>query len=102
MRLLTVLTLIYAAVLVLALAATLTLIAVYLWRIARALHDTLAALGQVRDRTAPLQQHLAPLGALAGAPLQEIADAADTLARVRDRLADTAQTTAAGTGGRGR
>lgn len=58
MTLLTVLTLIYAAVLVLALAASLIMILLYLRRIATALGEARAALESVADRTAGLDEPL--------------------------------------------
>lgn len=56
--LLRVITIVYAAVLVLALAVVLSVIAIYLWRIAATLRRVGRALAEVRDRTAPLGQHL--------------------------------------------
>lgn len=51
-------------VLVLALALILVVIATLVWRISAALRETHAALLLVRDRTAPLRQHLAGLATL--------------------------------------
>jgi hypothetical protein len=62
--LLRVATLVYVAVLVLALATTLITIAVYLWRIARSLGETRAALVEVARRTQPLQHHFQGLDQL--------------------------------------
>jgi hypothetical protein len=58
MRLLTWLTVIYLAVLVLALAASLTTIFVYLWRIGSALALVEGALLQAEANTAPLKGHV--------------------------------------------
>ena len=88
MALLRVLTLVYAGVLVTALATALIVIAVYLWRIALVLGDVRTALGEVRDRTAPLRQHLGPLEALTEEHVQEFDDAASVLDSVRDRLTE--------------
>jgi hypothetical protein len=94
MALLRVLTLVYAGVLVAALATALIVIAVYLWRIARVLGDVRAALGEVRDRTAPLRQHLGPLEALTAEHVQEFEDAASALDSARDRLDELGEQTA--------
>ena len=88
MALLRVLTLVYAGVLVTALATALIVIAVYLWRIARVLGDVRTALGEVRNRTAPLRQHLGPLEALTKEHVREFEDAASALDGLRDRLAE--------------
>ena len=58
MRLLTWLTVIYAVVLVLALAASLITIFVYLWRIGSALAAVRVALSEAERNTAPLQGHV--------------------------------------------
>lgn len=58
MRLLTWLTVIYLVVLVLALAASLITIFVYLWRIGSALALVKGALGQAERNTAPLKGHV--------------------------------------------
>ncbi|MDQ3649563.1 MAG: hypothetical protein M3458_04640 [Acidobacteriota bacterium] len=58
MRLLTWLTVIYAVVLVLALAVSLITIFFYLWRIGSALAEVKRGLIQARENTAPLQGHL--------------------------------------------
>ncbi len=58
MRLLTWLTVIYAVVLVLALAVSLITICFYLWRIGSALAEVKRGLIQARENTAPLQGHL--------------------------------------------
>jgi hypothetical protein len=81
-----VLTLAYAAVLVAALAAVLTTIAVYLWRIAGALAEARAALGLVRDRTRPLRQHLQGVEAITEERVEQVEDAAATIERALERL----------------
>ncbi len=58
MRLLTWLTIIYAVVLVLALAVSLSTIFYYLWRIGSALAQVKEGLIQARENTAPLKGHL--------------------------------------------
>ncbi|MFN2454322.1 MAG: hypothetical protein ABR577_08890 [Pyrinomonadaceae bacterium] len=58
MQLLTWLTVIYLAVLVLALAASLITIFVYLWRIGSALAEIRGALDQAKEHTAPLEGHI--------------------------------------------
>ncbi len=58
MRLLTWLTVIYAVVLVLALAVSLITIFFYLWRIGSALAEVKRGLIQARENTAPLKGHL--------------------------------------------
>jgi hypothetical protein len=81
------LTLIYAGVLVAALAGSLALIAVYLWRIARVLRGVQLALATVRDRTAPIRQHLEPLAALTKRHVEEFGAAATALDEARQHLA---------------
>lgn len=58
MRLLTWLTVIYLVVLVVALAASLITIFVYLWRIGSALAAVKAALVEAERNTAPLKSHV--------------------------------------------
>lgn len=58
MRLLTWLTVIYAVVLVLALAVSLITICFYLWRIGSALAEVKRGLIQAQENTAPLQGHI--------------------------------------------
>lgn len=67
MRLLTTLTLGYVGILVSALAASLIAILVQLRRIDPALGEVAAALTLVRDRTAPLEDHLSGLQSATGA-----------------------------------
>ena len=87
MGLLRVLTLIYAGVLVAALAAVLSTIAVYLWRISGALADARAALALVRDRTRPLRQHLEGLEELTEHNVLRVEDATTTIEQALGRLA---------------
>ncbi len=58
MRLLTLLTVIYLVVLVLALAVSLITICYYLWRIGSALAEVKRGLMQAQENTAPLKGHL--------------------------------------------
>jgi hypothetical protein len=77
-------TLAYAAILVLALAATLITIAVYLWRIAAALGSVRQALIEVRDRTMPLKQHLGGLEQLTEERVHEFESATIAIERSVD------------------
>lgn len=86
MPLLRVLTLVYAAVLVLALATALIVIAVYLWRIASTLGDVRTALTAVRDRTAPLQQRLQVLQALQPDQVNALEHAATALEQAHETV----------------
>ena len=86
MALLRVLTLIYAGVLVAALAVVLITIAVYLWRVSGALAEARAALALVRDRTQPLRQHLRGLEELTEQYVQQIDDATTTIEQALRRL----------------
>jgi len=88
MALLRTLTLVYTAVLVLALAVALTTIAVYLWRVAFALRDVRAALSLVRERTGPLRQHLQPLEALTEEHVEAFEDATTLLERATGQLGE--------------
>lgn len=78
---LTVVTLIYAAVLVGALATTLITIAVYLWRIAATLGQVRDALSVVRTRTAPLEQHLAGISQLTAQHVEDFEQATTEIER---------------------
>jgi hypothetical protein len=80
------LTWMYAAVLVLALAASLIAILVYLWRISGALGKARAALEAVRDETAPLSEPLEQLRGASGGAAEELSKARESLARADDRL----------------
>ncbi len=86
MRLLRTLTLIYAAVLVLALGASLVAIWVYLRRIGHTLGEVRAALAKVRDETGPLDEHLQRLHDASASSAEEMAKARASLARADERL----------------
>lgn len=86
MEVLKVLTWIYAAVLVLALASSLIAILVYLWRIAGALGKARAALEAVRDETDALSEPLDQLQGAASGAAEELSKARVSLARADDRL----------------
>ena len=93
MELLRILTLIYVAVLVLALAASLIAIWIYLRRIGGALGEVRVALAAAARESAPLESHIQPLRDIAGEMAAELqtADAylqkADEhLERIADRL----------------
>ncbi len=93
MTLLTVLTLIYAVVLVAALAASLIAILVYLRRIAAVLGEAREALAAVDRETEPLASQIQPLHDAVAGSAQEIettktqlAHADEHLARVLERL----------------
>jgi hypothetical protein len=86
MEVLRVLTWIYAAVLVLALAASLIAILVYLWRVAGALGEARAALEDVRDETDALGEPLEQLQGVSGDVAEEMSRARVSLARADDRL----------------
>jgi hypothetical protein len=80
------LTWIYAAVLVLALAASLIAILIYLWRIAGALGRARAALEAVGGETVPLGEPLEQLRGASGGAAEELSKARESLARADDRL----------------
>ena len=82
MQLLTILSLIYAAILVLVLAASLIAILYYLWRVRSVLSGIGEALGQVRQETEPLQPHLEQLH-------NAVALTATQVTRARDALGET-------------
>ena len=81
-----ILTRLYAVVLVLALAASLIAILVYLWRISGALGKARAALEAVRDETVPLGEPLEQLRGASGGAAEELSKARESLARADDRL----------------
>ncbi len=81
-----VLTWIYAAVLVLALAASLVAILGYLRRISGALGEARAALEKVGDETAPLGEPIEQLRDASGGVMEELSRARVNLARADDRL----------------
>ena len=78
---LVVVTVLYAAVLVAALAATLITIAVYLWRISAMLERVRSALGEVRERTTPLRQDLDGVSRLTQDHVEEFEQATIALER---------------------
>ena len=86
MEALKVLTWAYAAVLVLALAASLIAILVYLWRIASSLGRARAALETVRDETDALNEPLEQLQGASGGTAEELSKARVSLARADDRF----------------
>lgn len=79
MELLTILTLIYAGILVLAVAASLIIILYYLWRIGSSLQATQEALDAVAGSTAPLEEPMALLS-------QRSADWAQTTSEAQKSL----------------
>lgn len=81
MRLLIWLSLAYAAVLVTALAVSLTLILVHLWRVRGALGGVAAPLADVAARTAPLHGAMADLAAAIEAVHKEVGEAAAATVR---------------------
>ncbi len=86
MRLLRTLTLIYTAVLVLVLAASLVAIWVYLRRIAHTLGKVHTALASVKDESEPLDQYLQRLHDVSASSAEELAKARASLARADERL----------------
>ena len=74
-------TIAYAAVLVVALAATLATIGAYLWRIAAALERVRGALVEVRVRSAPLAGHLEGLEHLTEEHIREFENATTAVER---------------------
>lgn len=91
MELLRILTLIYAAVLVLALAASLVAIWVLLRRAAGALNEAKLALLRVQRESAPLQGYLAPLRDGVGAVAEELNTADAQLEQADQRLCALAE-----------
>lgn len=81
MRLLVWLSLAYAAVLVAALAVSLTLILVYLWRVRAALQPVAAALVSVEQRTGPLRHVMTGVTETIATVQGEIGGAADAMER---------------------
>lgn len=93
MRLLRTLTMGYVAVLVIALASSLTAIWVYLRRIAGGLGKVRSALAAVSDDTEPLDQHLQPLHDRVGDSAEALAAAQASLERADERLATLVRST---------
>ena len=86
MQLLIWLSLAYAAVLVAALAVSLTFILAYLWRIRTALQPVAAALGTVEQRTGPLAGAVADMTEKIATVQRDIGGAADALQRAAQVL----------------
>ncbi|MDX1665328.1 MAG: hypothetical protein R3272_16160 [Candidatus Promineifilaceae bacterium] len=86
MELLTTLTLIYVAILVLAVAASLIIILYYLWRIGTALEATREALAAVADATETLDAPMALLQQKSAAWAQQTAEAEASLTEVEEAL----------------
>ena len=91
MRLLRALTLIYTAILVSALGASLGAIWIYLRRVANVLGEVRAALAQVRDETVPLGEHLRGLHDASVASGEDLTETRGRLARADERLAEIAE-----------
>jgi hypothetical protein len=85
-NLLTILTLIYVAVLVVALVASLIAIFVYLRRISRTLGEAREALTAVRNATVPLEGHLQSLHDLSTGPAGELQQAEAQMEIANDQL----------------
>lgn len=90
MELLRTLTLVYAAVLVLALAASLLAVWIYLRRIAAALGEVREALAEARRRTAPLEEVLRPLRDVSEETAGEMDAAESALQQADEELATLA------------
>lgn len=86
MELLRIFTLVWTAVLVLALAASLIAILVWLVRIGRRLSEVETALGEVAARTQPLEEFFTPLGDGPGRAEEDLTSARAMLARADERL----------------
>ncbi len=102
MELLRIITLIYVGVLVLALAASLTAIWIYLRMVASALGDTYQALALVEERTRPLGELLQPLNPTLQGSIVNLKETAarlkhadESLDRVAERLGAGALTSSA-------
>lgn len=86
MELLRTLTLIWSGVLVLALAASLTAIWLYLRRIASALADVREALAGVTRATAPMKEHIQPLREQVEVAHEALQDACSTFEHADEAL----------------
>lgn len=86
MQLLTVLTLIYVAVLVLVLAGSLIAILVHLWRIEGVLRDVRNALERVQEETKPLNEPLDSLYPVAADIAQQMDQARLQLKKAEEHL----------------
>lgn len=87
MALLRVLTLIYAGVLVVALATVLTLIAIQLWRIGTVLSRARERLALTAERTRPLRDAMPPTHDKVNEKVRELEVAARQMTTVRDAIA---------------
>ncbi len=81
------LTIVYAAVLVAALATVLTFIFAYLWRIGSALSRVRASLARAAEHTRALKDARMPQPQSMNEHVRELEDAARDMIRVRDALA---------------
>ncbi|CAN5648993.1 hypothetical protein BH23GEM3_BH23GEM3_11420 [soil metagenome] len=97
MELLRILTLIYAGVLILALAASLIAIWVLLRRTAGALAEAKRLLLRVEHQTAPLRDHIEPLRDGAGAVAEALDTAGTQLEEADQRLSALAERLGLGT-----
>lgn len=86
-ELLRLLTLVYAGVLVLALAVSLIAVVVYLRRIAAVLGQTRQSLSATQQRTAALEVHLTPLSEEFDRARSAMSDAAKNLVWAHEQLA---------------
>jgi hypothetical protein len=89
-ELLTILTVIYALILVIVLAATLITILYYLWRIGTTLGKIAGGLQQVETQTAPLAEKIDGINAGLGAVKAGLGTAAGHLAATDELLASVA------------
>lgn len=96
MEILRILTLVYVAVLVLALAASLIAIWIYLRRIGRALAEAREALGAVARESAPLESHILPIRDVVGEMADELAAADAALSSADEHLEHIADRLGAG------
>jgi len=87
---LTAATIIYALVLVVVLAVSLTTILYYLWSIGTTLGKIRAGLGVVRDQTAPLSGHLEAINGALGSVAVGFTAALDDLAATDATLGELA------------
>jgi uncharacterized protein YoxC len=86
MQLLTILTLVYVAILVLALAASLIAILVYLRRINTALGEVRSALETVEQRSAPLEGLIESIDEAVSGPLKNLEQAQEDLKAADEHL----------------
>ncbi len=86
MEVLRLLSLIYAGVLVLALAVSLIAVLIYLRRIGGVLAETRRSLSLTQQRTLPLEEHLAPLSAETIRIRAATADADEDLMEANEQL----------------